>query len=322
VTAKLITIEEAASRVLSGSTLAIGGFTSQRHPTALLRQLVRNGVRDLAIYAHSAGSEVDLLIGAGCVRRVEAAYLADGLFAPIAPNWRRFVEAGRIEFEDYSNAAMMARFSAAAMGLPFLPIRSMIGSDLLLRAGLDVEARAADPQLAPFKYVRMACPFSGEPVVLVPAVRPDVCLLHVQKASRQGLLRIEGQEFLDVQMALASRCVIATCEELVDDALLRRDPDRNRIPPFAVDGVVEVPFGAHPHSVHNYYDYDPRHLEEYGAAATSDATFADYLHHYVYAAGDHAGYLAAIGGQARLDALAAAAEHGYNPLLDRVRGGQ
>ncbi len=315
---KLCTLEEAAALVPSGATISIGGFTSQRHPTALLRALVRRGVKELVIYCHSAGSDVDLLIGAGCVRRVEAAYLADGVFSPIAPNWRRFVQEGRIEFEDYTNAAMMARFSAGAMGLPFFPVRSMLGTDLLAREGLDPEVRRTDPRAAPSKAAVIECPFTGEPVVLVPAVRTDFCLLHVQKASPQGLVRIEGQEFLDVQQALAARTVIVTCEEVVEDEELRREPERNRIPPFAVHAVVHVPFGAHPHNVHNYYDYDPRHLHLYAEAARSDETFAAYLDRFVYGPRTHGEYLEAVGGREHLETLRARSGLGYNPELRRT----
>jgi len=314
---KLISLDEAAGRIPSGATLSIGGFTSQRHPTALLRALIRRGTRDLVVYFHSAGSDLDLLIGAGCVRRVEGAYLADGVFAPIAPNWRRFVEAGRIIFEDYSNAAMMARFTAGAMGLPFFPTRSMLGTDLLTREGFDSEARRADREAAPRKAAVLDCPFTGQQIALVPAIRTDFCMLHVQRASPQGLVRIEGQEFLDVQQALAARQVIVTCEELVEDEELRREPEQNRIPPFAVHAVVHVPFGAHPHSVHNYYDYDPEHLHVYARAARSDETFHAYLGRYVHGTETHEAYLEAIGGEARLDALRARSGLGYNPELRR-----
>lgn len=314
---KLTTLAQAAALVPSGASISIGGFTSQRHPTALLRALVRRGVGDLVVYCHSAGSDVDLLIGAGCVRRLEGAYLADGVFSPIAPNWRRFVEAGRLPFEDYSNAAMMARFAAGAMGLPFFPTRSMLGTDLLAKAGLDPEVRRTDPTAAPRKAAVLDCPFSGEKVVLVPAIRTDLCLLHVQKASPQGLVRIEGQEFLDVQQALAAKTVVVTCEELVDDEELRREPERNRIPPFAVHAVAHVPFGGHPHNVHNYYDYDPDHLTLYARLARSDATFREYLERFVFGPSDHEAYLEAIGGETRIDQLRARSGLGYNPELRR-----
>lgn len=314
---KLITLEEAATRVPSGATLSVGGFTSQRHPTALLRALIRRGVKDLVVYCHSAGSDLDLLIGAGCIRRLEGAYLADGVFSPIAVNWRRFVEGGRIEFEDYSNAAMMARFAAGAMGLPFFPTRSLLGTDLLAREGLDPEVRRADARAAPKKAAVTACPFTGETVALVPAVRTEFCLLHVQKASPQGLLRIEGQEFLDVQQALAADTVIATCEELVDDEDLRREPERNRIPPFVVSAVAHVPWGAHPHSVHNCYDYDPEHLTAFARAGKADDTFREYLDRYVFGVASHEEYLEAVGGEARQRELRARSGLGYNPELKR-----
>jgi glutaconate CoA-transferase subunit A len=315
---KVVALDHAASLVTSGASLSIGGFTSQRHPTALLRRIARRGVRDLVVYYHSAGSDVDLLIGAGCVRRLEGAYLADGVFAPIAPNFRRFVQEGRIAFEDYSNAAMMARFSAGAMGLPFMPTRSMLGTDLLAKHGFAPEQRQEDPRAAPAKAHTLDCPFTRERVVLVPAIRTDFCLLHVQQASPQGLVRIEGQEFLDVQQALAADTVIVTCEELVADAQLRREPERNRIPPFAVDAVVPVAFGAHPHSVHNYYDYDPDHLIAYDQAARSDAAFAAYLDRFVFEPVDHGAYLDAVGGRDRLEHLRPRAGLGYNPELCRT----
>lgn len=307
---KVLSLAEAATWVQSGASISIGGFTSQRHPTALLRALIRQQVKDLLVYYHSAGSDVDLLIGAGCVRRLEGAYLADGVFAPIAPNFRRFVEASRIEFEDYSNAAMMARFAAGAMGLPFLPTRSMLGTDMMPQ-------RQDVPGAPGAKALAMTCPFSGELLALVPAIRSDFCLLHVQQASAHGLLRIEGQEFLDVQQALAATTVIATCEELVADEVLRREPERNRIPAFAVHAVVHVPFGAHPHGVHNHYDYDPEHLRLYNAAAKSDDTFAEYLQRFVFDAATHDAYLHAVGGSDRLAQLCPGQGLGYNPLLQR-----
>ncbi|MDD5175310.1 MAG: hypothetical protein PHQ05_02650 [Sterolibacterium sp.] len=314
---KVLKLDEAASWVHSGASISIGGFTSQRHPTALLRELIRQRVKDLTVYYHSAGSDLDLLIGAGCVHRLEGAYLADGVFAPIAPNFRRFVESSRIEFEDYTNAAMMARFAAGAMGLPFLPTRSMLGTDMMPgRQGSSVEPGKTAGRSG-CKALEMACPFSGELLALVPAVRSDFCLLHVQQASANGLLRIEGQEFLDVQQALAATTVIATCEELVDEEILRREPERNRIPSFAVHAVVPVPFGAHPHGVHNHYDYDPEHLRRYNTAAKSDAAFAEYLEQFVFGAASHDAYLQAVGGPERLAQLCPCQGVGYNPLLKR-----
>jgi glutaconate CoA-transferase subunit A len=315
---KLIELSAAAHQIESGSSISIGGFTSQRHPMALLRELIRIRRKDFVVYAHSSGSDLDLLIGAGSVRRVEAAYLADGVLAPIAPSWRRFVQAGRLEFEDYSNAAMMARFTAGAMGLPFLPTLSMLGTDMLEKNGISPSKRNLDPVVSNLKAFQMECPFSQRKVVLVPAVNTDFCLLHVQKASVEGLVRIEGQEFLDVQMALAAKKVIVTCEEIADDEELRREPERNRIPPFAIHAVVHVPFGAHPHSVHDWYDYDPAHLTLYNNAAQTDEGLDKYLETFVHGLKDHEQYLDAIGGATLLLSLKAKSGLGYNPELKRT----
>jgi glutaconate CoA-transferase subunit A len=189
----------------------------------------------------------------------------------------------------------------------------MIGTDLLAKTG----SASTRPES---KAVPMRCPFTDEAVALVPAVRTDFCLLHVQKASAQGLVRIEGQEFLDVQQALAARTVIVSCEELVDDDQLRREPERNRLPPFAVHAVVPLRFGAHPYSVHGCYDYDPDHLVAYDSASGSDESFARYLERYVFEPADHDAYLEAIGGAARLAELQPQSGLGYNPRLRRNGG--
>lgn len=317
---KLSSLPDLACAVASGSSISIGGFTSQRHPTALLRELIRAGVSDLHVYCHSAGSDIDLLIGAGCVRRIEGAYLADGVLAPIARNWRRFVEAGRIEFSDYSNAAMMARFSAGAMGLPFLPTLSMLGSAMLnwhINAQHGDETCIGSPELRQ-KAVEFDCPFSGTKTLLLPAIKTDYCLLHVQKASTSGLIRIEGQEFLDIQQALAAKHVFVTCEELVDDDELRREPERNRLPPFVVEAVAEVKYGSHPHSVHNYYDYDPAHLRRYDAAAGSAERFAAYLDEFVHGLKSHSDYVVKLGGEQYFETLRPSPNLGYNANLVRT----
>ena len=128
---KLIDLQEAAALIPDGASLSFGGFTTQRHPMALVYQLIRLRRRNLFLIGHSPGGDWDVLIGAGCVKRVELAYEADEAFNTVGPRWRRAVERGQIEWEDYSNFAMVARFAAGAMGLPFMPIRSLLGSDVL-----------------------------------------------------------------------------------------------------------------------------------------------------------------------------------------------
>ncbi len=317
---KLTSLTAAAALIPDGASLSLGGFTTQRHPMALAYELVRLRRRNLYLIGHSPGGDWDALIGAGCVKRVELAYEADEAFNTVGPRWRRAVERGQIEWEDYSNFAMVTRFAAGAMGLPFLPLRSLLGSDVLAQEALSPEQRAADARTPVKKAAVVESPFHpGERVVLVPAIHTEFAVIHVQKASPQGTVRIEGQTFADVQQALCADVVIVTAEQIVDDAELRREPERNPLPYFAVQHVCHVPWGAHPYAVYNCYDYDPRQLKRYHESAEDDAAFAQYLDEFIYRPADQAGYLAAIGGAARLDELRADPAFGYRPDLKRRR---
>jgi glutaconate CoA-transferase subunit A len=317
-TGKLTDLKTAAALIPDGATISIGGFTTQRHPMAFVHELVRLKRRNLYLFGHSPGGDWDLLIGAGCVKRVELAYEADEAFNTVGPRWRRAVERGEIEWEDYSNFSMVARFTAGAMGIPFMPVRSLLGSDLIRQEALTPEQRAADPRTPSRKLQVMDSPFdSRDRVVLLPAIHTDFAVLHVQKATEQGTIRIEGQTFADPQQALSADTVIVTAEEIVDGETLRREPERNQVPFFVVDHVCHVPYGAHPYAVFNYYDYDPLHLKEYHESARQDDTYQRYLERYVFSVKDHAAYLKAVGGQARLDSLKASPDFGYRPDLKR-----
>ena len=315
---KFIGLAEAAALVPDGATISFGGFTTQRHPMAFVYELIRLKRRNLYLFGHSPGGDWDILIGAGCVGRVELAYEADEAFNTVGPRWRLAVERGQIEWEDYSNFAMVSRFTAGAMGIPFMPIRSLLGSDLVACQTLSDEQRASDARTSPKKLHVMDSPFNPhDRVVLVPAIHTDFAVLHVQKATANGIVRIEGQTFADVQQALAADTVIVTTEEIVAEDVLRREPERNPIPFFAVAHVCHVPFGAHPYAVFNYYDYDPRLLKLYHEGAEDDTRFHHYLDRFVYGVSSHAEYLEAVGGAARLDALKAVPPFGYRPDLKR-----
>jgi len=315
---KLTELSAAAALIPDGASLSLGGFTTQRHPMALVYELIRLRRRNLYLFGHSPGGDWDILIGAGCVKRAELAYEADEAFNTIGPRWRLAVERGQIEWEDYSNFTMVARFTAGAMGIPFMPVRSLLGSDVLARQTLTGAQRAADPRSSAKKLHVLDNPFCpGDRVVLVPAIHTDFAVLHVQKATPDGILRIEGQTFADVQQALCADTIIATAEEIVEEDALRCQPERNPIPHFAVKHVCHVPFGAHPYAVFNAYDYDPQQLRLYHCGAEDDATFCRYLDRFVYGVSTHAGYLEAVGGAAHLDGLRAHPEYGYRPDLRR-----
>ncbi len=317
---KLIDLTQAAALIPDGATLSFGGFTTQRHPMAFVYELIRLGHQDLYLFGHSPGGDWDILIGAGRVKRVELAYEADEAFGTVGPCWRRAVERGQIEWEDYSNFTMVLRFAAGAMGIPFMPTRSLLGSDLLQQQALTQEQRRLDPRTSPLKFHVMDSPFgTADRVVLVPAIRTDFAVLHVQKATPSGIIRIEGQTFADVVQALSAQTVIVTAEEIVDDVELRREPERNPLPFFVVNHVCHVPFGAHPYAVYNYYDYDPRQLKAYHQSAADEVSFQTYLDRFVTGVRDHAAYLEAVGGAERLEGLKADPAFGYSPSLKRRR---
>jgi glutaconate CoA-transferase subunit A len=317
---KVVSLSDAVCRYIhDGAHISFGGFTVNRQPMACAYEIIRQGITGLQVQMHSGGQALDPLIGAGCVRAVEIAYGANGRFAPTCLCFRRMVERGELLVEDYTNYQMTLRFLAGAMGVPFLPVTSGMGTDIVKRWGFDAETRRREKRLPIHKLVVLDNPFaegSPEPIVLVPAINPDVTVIHAQQADTQGTVRIAGLTFADVEQAQAARCVIVTCEELVEPETLRAEPDRNQIPFFVVDAVVHVPFGAHPTACYGFYDYDAQHLGEYRAAAADEAQLAAYLDKYVYSVGDHTEYLEEIGVGA-LERIRAVFPFGYTPGLAR-----
>jgi glutaconate CoA-transferase subunit A len=317
---KIVSLSEAVYRfVHSGAHISFGGFTVNRQPMAITYEIIRQRITDLHVYMHSGGQALDLLVGARCVRAVEIAYGANGRFAPTCVCFRRAVERGQLLVEDYTNYQMTLRFLGGAMGVPFLPVRSGMGTDIVKRWGFDADMRRQDARLPNHKLIVLDDPFAGdkpEPLVLVPAINPDVTVIHVQQAETQGTVRIAGLTFADVEQARAAQHVVVTCEELVEPAVLRAEPDRNQLPFFVVDAVVQVPYGAHPTACYGFYDYDAQHLNTYRRLALDEGRFAAYLDEYVYGVSGHADYLQKIGVEA-LERIRAVPPFGYAPGLAR-----
>jgi len=212
---------------------------------------------------------------------------------------------------------MSLRFLAGALNLPFIPSCSGFESDVLNQQGFGSELRGCG-RIPSHKSIVTDNPFSPdrEPVVLLPALTPDVALLHAQFVGEDGTVRIKGLTFLDIEQAKAASRVIVTCEEVVPSAFLRQDPDQNSLPPFLVDAVVQAPFGAHPTACHYFYDYDPRHLNMYRQVAGDDSDFRTYLKEWVYGVADQEAYLAKVG-VSDLMRIKANSSLGYAPGLDR-----
>lgn len=315
---KLMTIEQAVGRFIKdGSQLAIGGFTITRNPMAVAYEIARQRVKDIHIVCHSHGQALDVLIGAGCVKRLEIAYGGNGRYAPTCVRFKKAVQRSEIEFEDYSNYQMTLRFLAGALSIPFIPTKSGLGSDLMNYEGFSGDVRKEE-KVANKKYAMVQNPFSEEEdeLVLLPALTPDVTILHVQYVGEDGTVRIKGLTFADIEQAKAADKVIVTCEEIVPRSFIRSDPDQNSLPPFFVDAIVKVPYGAHPTAVFNFYDYDPKHLNLYRKMAGDDAMFKEYLDEWVYGVRSWEDYLSKVGAET-LVTIKANPVIGYAPGLDR-----
>ena len=280
--------------VRDGATLGIGGQTLGRVTMALAHEIIRQGVGDLTLVGCSMSMSMDMLVGAGLVRRTEC---GTGNLERIGTTmrWRRAIEEGRIEVEDYSHLAMASRFLAGSLGLPFMPSKSMLGTDIVNKKSPNGR-KALEVVDNPW--------LPGDPVVLVPAVNPDVSIIHAQKADAMGNVVIEGFTTHEVEMAKASDAVIVSCEELVDADVIRSDPDRTSIPYIYVDAVVVQPWGAYPTSTHRHYVQDEDYLGRYQAAARAGgAAYDDYLRGAVYDHDTFDDFLEAEVGLARMDEL-------------------
>ena len=312
--------EAVATYVKNGCHLSIGGFTINRNPMAAVYEIIRQKIKGLHVYAHSNGQGVDELVGAGCILNLEIAYGGTGKFMSTCLRFRKAVEDKTIKIEDYSNYQMTLRFLAGAMGVPFLPTRSTLGSDIISRWGFSKAFRQEDGRIPDEKLVVMDNPFKNwcdtRKVVLVPAINPDVTVIHVQKADFRGNCRIDGLTFADVEQAKASKALIITCEELLDDDYLKTDPDRNQIPFIHADAVVHVPFGAFPTACFKYYDYDPVYLKRYAESAKDDEAYQSYLTEMVFGKRTHRRLLDHVGRE-RLENIIADKNRGYAKYLER-----
>jgi glutaconate CoA-transferase, subunit A len=262
---KRTSLADAVSRVRDGAVVALGGGLSARLPMAMVRELVRQGTRELHLIGSAHSIDVDLLVGVSAVRRCEESYVGFEQDLGLAPAYRRAAEEGSVEVAESCCATVLAQLRAAEMGVPFLPVRGVRGSDIV--------------RLHP-EYAEIACPFTGETLVAVPPLRPDVALLHAPSGDRYGNLHLEQPYVLDERFASASRMVVATVDELVSTEQVTSAGVT--IPAHLVAAVAHVPFGAHPSSCYPGYAYDRSHLQEYVAAAQSGPEDLDkYLATYV-----------------------------------------
>lgn len=277
------------THVQEGDCLAIGGGLSWREPMAALHELIRQGIGKLRLVGSAHGIDVDLLCGAGCVASSAESYVGFEQDFGMAPNYRRACESGAVYVQDSCCYTLVQQLRATIAGLPFMPIRSIRGTGFM--------------QLHP-EYRSMICPFTGDELVLVPALQPDVAIIHAQYGDQQGNLHIEGPPVADILFAKASKIVLATVERLVSTEEITNMGVT--IPFFYVTALTEVRYGAHPTACYPFYAYDRQHTAQYyQLASESLETFHEsYLQPYIYACPNQQYYIEAIGGETTLQRLA------------------
>ncbi len=280
---KRITLKEAVSMVPDGSHLFWGGFGFQRPPMAFAHELVRQNKKNLTLYTCGSEMDIDILCGARVASRFELAFFAiEGI--GLVPNIQRRIKEGAIEIEDYSNLAMALRFLGGALGVPFMPLKSMLGTDMLAKARFRKK-----------KAEVINDPFTGERVVLVPSIKPDFSIIHAQRVDKEGNVQIDGIKGEDVEGGRAGKKVIVLAEEIVDSQLIRCQPDQTVIPNIYVTHVVECPWGSFPMMVYNYYDYDFDHVRTYYDQCKTEEGWQKYCEEYITSVESHEEFLQKIG---------------------------
>jgi glutaconate CoA-transferase, subunit A len=293
---KVTSVAEAVGRLLhDGDYLAIGGFGGSRIPTAAIHEIVRQKKQNLRFAGHTATHDFQILCAGNLTGRgstlaaVDAAYIVGLEARGLSPHARRVMESGTIACTEWSNYTLALRFKAAAMGLPFIPVRSLLGTDTFARSA----AR------------EILCPFTGLKLAAIPALFPDLAILHVHEADCFGNCRIRGVSVADLDVARAAKRVIITCERLIPNDVIRQDPTLTVIPFFCVDAVCEVPFGSYPANMAYEYFTDEAHLHMWLEAETDMATFREFLERYVFGVSNFLEYLERSGGLKRLQELRA-----------------
>jgi acyl CoA:acetate/3-ketoacid CoA transferase alpha subunit len=286
---KRMSVTEAVEKfVKDGDFLAAGGFGHIRVPMAVVYEIIRQKRRNLAIAGKTAVHDIDILIGAGCVDRVECAYSFGHELRGLSPAGRRGVESGKVKvIAELSNAAYQWRFLAGMMGIPFIPARNMMGTDTFEKSSAK----------------QVVDPWSGKPITLIPAAYPDVAIFHVPACDKYGNAQIDGILVEDFELARAARRVIVSTERIIDEEEIRNNPTQTVIPFYVVDAVCEVPFGAHPTQMPYQYFFDERHIREWMTLAKTEQGAQKYFEKYVFGVTDYDEYLDQIGGLKVLNQL-------------------
>jgi glutaconate CoA-transferase subunit A len=278
---KVMSLNQAIDRfVPDGAVVYAAGFT-HLIPFAAGHEIIRQHKKDLTLARATPDLIYDQMVAAGCAKKIIFSYSGNPGVGSLRII-RQEMEAGRLAYEEYSHFAMITRVAAGASGLPFLPMRPTGGEDLA-KANL--------------QYQKVQCPYTGVDLVTVPALNPDVAIIHAQRADANGNTQIWGIVGEQKEVAFASKKVIVTAEEIVDESVIRSDPNRTLIPDFIVSAVCHVPHCAHPSYTQGYYDRDNKFYLEWDKTSEKTETVEAWLNEWVYGVKDHDEYWAKLGAE-------------------------
>jgi len=278
---KRMSAADAAALVVDGDHVAIGGTLYSRTPMAMLFELLRQHRQRLTLSRPLTCYEAELFFAAGAADKIVTSWVGIGLQWGLSPIVRHYVEHGLAEYEEWSHLGLGMGYKAGAMGVPFLPTLTMMGSDIAVQR----------------KLVTLQCPYTGQSVLAIPAVIPDVAIIHAHRADKFGNIQIDGYAHMDIDIARAAKRVIVSTESIISPEQIVADPSSTVLPHFAVDAVVEIPFGAYPHECYGLYEADFEHFDDYVALVKSRGADGarEYVESNVFAHEDFAGFLAQVG---------------------------
>ncbi len=271
-----MSLEEAISTCIEdGDLVGLGGLSFWRKPISAVREIIRQGKKDLKICTFVGGIEVDMLIAAGCVSKIKSCFVGMEIFG-MAPHYRKAIEEGKIEVSEESEATIALGLKASYLKVPFMPLKGMIGTDF---PKVRNDIRQFEDPLG-----------SGTQLMALPKIDLDVAILHVPYADEYGNGNIAGAVWMDDDMAKTAKKTIITCERLVETEDIRYLPGKAQIPMQTSDAVIKIPFGAHPTSCYDRYTFDALHIQEY-----LKMNFTEYKHKFIDVK-SHAEYLDKAGG--------------------------
>lgn len=276
---KILNLSEAVKKYVNDGDLVYAAGFTHMIPFAAGHEIIRQKRRDLILARATPDLIYDQMVAAGCARKVIFSYMGNPGVGSLR-FVRSQIEAGKLEWEEYSHFGMITRLQAGATGLPFMPMSPTAAGDL----------EKANPLIR-----KVIDPYSGNEVVVVPPLKPDVAIVHVQRADAEGNAHIWGIIGEQKEAAFAAERVILTCEEIVDEEIIRSDPNRTLIPGFIVDAVCEVPYCAHPSYTQGYYDRDNTFYLEWDEISKGSESVQSYLDEWVYGVKDRAEYWAKLG---------------------------